>query len=61
MEIQQSARNCAEQFSVLSPREKCQSKNGTGQILSFFFQASIKTSESVNMATFRIRGASLSS
>src|SRR6266850_5814859 len=26
--IQQTARNCAEQFSILSPGEKCQSKNG---------------------------------
>jgi hypothetical protein len=33
--IQQTARNCAEQFSLLSPREKCQSKNGMVEILSF--------------------------
>src|SRR6476646_7462577 len=26
--IQQTARNCAEQFSILSPGEKCQSKKG---------------------------------
>ena len=27
--IQQTARNCAEQFSILSPGEKCQSKKGS--------------------------------
>src|SRR4029077_12089531 len=26
--IQQTARNCAEQFSILSPGEKCESKKG---------------------------------
>ena len=36
--IQQTARNCAEQFSVLSPREKCESKNGMVEILSFSFR-----------------------
>ena len=34
---QQTARNCAEQFSILSPGEKCQSKNGLVEILSFSF------------------------
>ena len=33
--IQQTARSCAEQFSILSPGEKCQSKNGLVEILSF--------------------------
>src|SRR4029077_18895727 len=32
--IQQTARNCAEQFSILSPGEKCQSKKGVVEILS---------------------------
>src|SRR5436190_16242086 len=35
MDIQQTARNCAEQFSILSPGEKCESKNGIVEILSF--------------------------
>jgi uncharacterized protein (DUF1778 family) len=35
--IQQTARNCAEQFSILSPGEKCESKNGMVEILSFSF------------------------
>jgi hypothetical protein len=33
----QTARNCAEQFSILSPGEKCQSKKGVVEILSFSF------------------------
>src|SRR6266436_3483041 len=33
--IQQTARNCAEQFSILSPGEKCESKKGMVEILSF--------------------------
>jgi hypothetical protein len=32
---QQTARNCAEQFSILSPGEKCQSKKGMVEILPF--------------------------
>jgi hypothetical protein len=32
--IPMSARNCAEQFSILSPREKCQSGNGMIESLS---------------------------
>ena len=35
--IQQTARNFAEQFSILWPGEKCQSKNGIVEILSFSF------------------------
>jgi len=35
MDIQQTARNCAEQFSILSPGEKCESKKGIVEILSF--------------------------
>jgi hypothetical protein len=27
-QVQQTARNCAEQFSILSPGEKCESKKG---------------------------------
>jgi hypothetical protein len=34
---QQTARNRAEQFSILSPGEQCQSKNGLVEILSFSF------------------------
>jgi hypothetical protein len=37
MLAQQTARNCAEQFSILSPGEKCESKNGMLEILSFSF------------------------
>src|SRR5512132_925287 len=38
--IQQTARNCAGQFSILSPGEKRQSKKGVVEILSFpFWQA----------------------
>jgi hypothetical protein len=37
MQIQQTARNCAGQFWVLSLGEKCQSKNGLVEILSFSF------------------------
>src|SRR6478609_12222084 len=33
--VQQTARNCAGQFSILSPGEKCQSKKGIVEILSF--------------------------
>ena len=33
----QTARNCAEQFSILSPGEKYQSKKGVAEILSFSF------------------------
>src|SRR2546430_15605444 len=33
--IQPTARNCAEQFSILSPGEKRQSKKGMVEILSF--------------------------
>jgi hypothetical protein len=33
--IQQTARNCAEQFSILWPVEKCQSKKAMVEILSF--------------------------
>ena len=32
--ILQTARNCAEQFSILWPGEKCQSKNGVVEILA---------------------------
>jgi hypothetical protein len=35
--IQQTARNCAEQFLLLSPGEKCESKKGVVEILSFSF------------------------
>jgi hypothetical protein len=35
--LEQTARNCAEQFSILSPGEKCQSKKGLVEILSFTF------------------------
>ena len=35
--VQQTARNYAEQFSILSPGEKCQSKKGVVEILSFSF------------------------
>ena len=31
-----TARNCAGQFSILSPKEKCESKNGVVEILLFF-------------------------
>jgi hypothetical protein len=34
--LQQTARNCAEQFSILSPGEKCESKNGVVEILVLF-------------------------
>ena len=32
-----TARNCAAQFSILSPGEKCQSQKGVFEILSFSF------------------------
>jgi hypothetical protein len=35
MDNQQTARNCAGQFSILSLGEKCQSKKGLVEILSF--------------------------
>jgi hypothetical protein len=35
--VQQTARNCAEQFSILSPGEKCERKKGMVEILSFSF------------------------
>jgi hypothetical protein len=35
--IQQTARNCAGRFSILSPVEKRESKNGLVEILSFSF------------------------
>jgi hypothetical protein len=35
--IQQTARNCAEQFSIVLPGEKRQSKNGLVEILPFTF------------------------
>ena len=49
-----TAKNCAGQFSVLSPREKCQSKNGIVEILSF-------TRDNFNVfATTPCRGLSFS-
>ena len=39
--IRQTERNCAEQFSILSPREKCESKNGLAEISLVHFPASI--------------------
>ena len=39
--IQQTGRNCAEQFSILWPGEKCQSKKGAVEIF-VLFQTSIK-------------------
>src|SRR5260370_15987301 len=35
--IQQTARNCAGQFSILSPGEKCESKKDVVEILSLSF------------------------
>ena len=37
MEIQQTARNCAEQFSILSPGKKYEGKNDLVEILPFTF------------------------
>jgi hypothetical protein len=35
--IQQTARNCAEQFSILSPGEKCQSKKALPSVVDCYF------------------------
>jgi hypothetical protein len=50
---QQTARNCAEQFSILSPGEKCQSKNGLVEILSFSFWQALCSA--IHLATTRAR------
>jgi hypothetical protein len=49
-DIQQTARNCAEQFSILLPREKCQSKKGLFEILSFSLELGLRLSELIQRA-----------
>jgi hypothetical protein len=39
---QQTARNCAEQFSILSPGEKCESKKAMVEILSFSLELGLR-------------------
>src|SRR5512140_1418350 len=36
--IQQTARNCAGQFSILSPGEKCESKKAPRSVVDCYFQ-----------------------
>jgi hypothetical protein len=51
--IQQTARNCAGQFSILSPGGKCQSKSGIVEILSFCFWQALCSA--IHLATTRAR------
>jgi hypothetical protein len=47
--IQQTARNCAEQFSVLSPREKCESKRALPSVVDCYFHHRMNLPSSIRL------------